>query len=71
MLVQNPLYGRTAFYLEPDLFLAPHFQKHVGEPLCGLPNQAAAEGRPYKMCYFGDEPKTLFRSDVFSFFYLW
>ena len=60
--------GGLPFILSLIFFLAPHPQKHVGEPLCGVPNQAATEGCPYKMCYFGSGRKLCFALMFFSVF---
>ena len=60
--------GGLPFILSLIFFLAPHPQKHVGEPLCGVPNQAATEGHPYKMCYFGSGRKLYFALMFFSVF---
>jgi hypothetical protein len=60
--------GGLPFILSLIFFLAPHPQKHLGEPLCGVPNQAATEGRPYKMCYFGSGRKLYFALMFFSVF---
>ena len=60
--------GGLPFILSLIFFLAPHPQKHVGEPLCEVPNQAATEDRPYKMCYFGSGRKLYFALMFFSVF---
>jgi hypothetical protein len=61
--------GGLPFILSLIFFLTPHSPKRVEEPLCGLPNQAATEGRPYKMCYFGNGRKLYFALMLFSLFF--
>ena len=44
--------GGLPFILSLIFFL---FWRHVGEPLCGLHNRAATEGRPYKIYLFWND----------------
>ncbi|MGB7575547.1 MAG: YfhO family protein, partial [Thermodesulfobacteriota bacterium] len=60
--------GGLPFILSLIYFLSPHHPRHAGEPLCGLPNQAATESRPYKMCYFGNGRKLYLALMAFSLF---
>jgi hypothetical protein len=60
--------GGLPFILSLIFFLSPGAQKHVGEILCGLPDQAATEGRPYKMYYFGKARKLYLSLMLFSIF---
>ena len=68
MLVQNPLYRRTSFYLKPDLLPLPSSPKARGGASLRLPNQAAKRA-VLEDEYFGNSTKTLSRFDVlFGFF---
>ena len=60
--------GGLPFILSLIFFLVPPSKNHVGEPLCGLPNQTAAEGRPYKLGYFGNGRKLYLALMIFSIF---
>ena len=60
--------GGLPFILSLIFFLVPPPKNHVSEPLCGLPNQAATGGRPYKLCYSDNGRKLYFALMVFSIF---
>jgi len=57
--------GGLPFILSLIFFL---FGRHVEEPLCGLPNRAATEGRPYKIYLFWNGRMFYLSLMVFSLF---
>ena len=57
--------GGLPFILSLIFFL---FGRHVEEPLCGLPNRAAAESRPYKIYLFWNGRMFYLSLMVFSLF---